>query len=260
MMSSAWLMLLNGRVDEQALRRMLAVNSSVEVVYNGIRTCLFRRVLTNRVDAVTLLLEANPVAAHSVKADGSTLALITCLGSDVMSGQECIDILKLLLSANKNAFKVADNAWTGMYPVHWLARLGPVEALEYLLDACPEVPATTLTVGSKQNLLHCVIDGKSADQVAKACLLCSRYPAMVMQRDRAGRTPLFGATAYYCRLLLRNAPRQNLAELRRLNWQERRTAMYVAYAARFPQGTKPALLARFRLENPDIVKLVVLFL
>jgi hypothetical protein len=66
--------------------------------------------------------------------------------------------------------------------------------------------------------------------------------------------------AYCRRLLLRAAPHLDLAELRRLTWAERRTAMYVAYAATYPKGIKPALLARFRLENPDMVKHVVSFL
>jgi hypothetical protein len=65
---------------------------------------------------------------------------------------------------------------------------------------------------------------------------------------------------YDRRLLLRAAPHLDPAELRRLNWAERRTAMYVAYAAKFQTSSKPALLARFRLENPDIVKHVVSFL
>ena len=177
-----------GHVDERTMRCLLAADSSVEVVYDAIRGCLESEVLTNRVEAVTLLLEANPQAAQDVD-EGSTLALKACDNSDNMSAQECIDVLKLLLAANRDAFKVLCG-FGGCLPVHRLARWGPFEALEYLLDACPEVPATTLPTESKENLLHFAAKTDRDDQAAKARLLCSRYPAMMLQRDDEGRTPL----------------------------------------------------------------------
>jgi hypothetical protein len=63
--------------------------------------------------------------------------------------------------------------------------------------------------------------------------------------------------AYYRRLLLRAAPHLDPAELRRLNWEERRLAMFLAFTA---FGGKPPLLARLRYENVDLVKQVVSFL
>jgi hypothetical protein len=62
---------------------------------------------------------------------------------------------------------------------------------------------------------------------------------------------------YHRRLLLRAAPNLDPAELRRLNWEERRIAMFLAYTA---LSATPPLLARLRYENKDLVKLVVSFL
>ena len=332
----------------------------MEVVYDGVKGCLASKVLTNRLETVTLLLEANPQAAYHTTEYEPTLAHVACENHGEMVAQECIDVLKLLLAVCRDAFKVVDG-FGGCLPVHRLARLGPFEALEYLLDACPEMPTTTLSTESKENLLHFTAKTDGDDQAAKVRLLCSRYPAMMLQRNAVGQTPLHIACqyrssvrgtlvilalceaggrdvasapgvhptdpnyffngwlplhlmmfishslreasllspeadafrqllrlypeaagieagegeykktpyqlaveknlpAYYRRLLLRAAPHLDPAELHRLNWAERRTAMYVAYAARFPKGTKPALLARFRVENPDMVKHVVSFL
>ena len=63
--------------------------------------------------------------------------------------------------------------------------------------------------------------------------------------------------AYYRRLLLRAAPHLDPAELRRLHWEERRLAMFLAFTA---LAGKPPLLARLRYENVDLVKHVVSFL
>ena len=66
-----------------------------------------------------------------------------------------------------------------------------------------------------------------------------------------------GLPTYYRRLLLRAVPHLDPAELRRLNWAERRTAMFVAFAA---VAETPSLLARLRAENKDLVKHVMSFL
>ena len=62
---------------------------------------------------------------------------------------------------------------------------------------------------------------------------------------------------YYRRLLLRAAPHVDPAELRRLNWAERRTAMFVAFAA---VAAEAPVLARLRAESKDLVKQVVSYL
>jgi hypothetical protein len=64
---------------------------------------------------------------------------------------------------------------------------------------------------------------------------------------------------YYIRLLLRAAPTLNPAELHRLNYAERRMAMFLAFKAM--SGTLQApLLARLRGVDKDLVQRVVSFL
>ena len=62
---------------------------------------------------------------------------------------------------------------------------------------------------------------------------------------------------YYRRLLLRAAPHLDPDELHRLNWAERRVAMFVAYR---DETRKTSLLARLRTEYNDFMKHVVSFL
>ena len=64
---------------------------------------------------------------------------------------------------------------------------------------------------------------------------------------------------YYLRMLLRAAPDHNPAELYRLNFAERRMAMFLAFRA-VSKDVKPLFLARLRFENKDLVKHIVLFL
>ena len=64
---------------------------------------------------------------------------------------------------------------------------------------------------------------------------------------------------YYLRLLLRAAPTHNPAELHRLNYAERRMAMFIAFRAATSNPT-PLLMARLLFENKDLVKHVVSFL
>ena len=64
---------------------------------------------------------------------------------------------------------------------------------------------------------------------------------------------------YFLRLLLRAAPTLNPAELHRLNYEERRMAMFLAFRAVTP-SIKAPLVARLRGENKDLVQRVVSFL
>ena len=69
-----------------------------------------------------------------------------------------------------------------------------------------------------------------------------------------------GLPVYYRRLLLRAVPNLDPAELRRLNWEERRLAMFVAFAAVGKQPKTPPLLPKLRATNKDLVMHVVSFL
>ena len=101
------------------------------------------------------------------------------------------------MAANKDALKESAD---GKMPIHLVAAHGPVEVLEYLLDACPEAVKreTAEPAASAATLMHCVAENCHSEQsiknkVAKARLLCLRYPFMISQRDGMGWTPLFRA-------------------------------------------------------------------
>ena len=64
---------------------------------------------------------------------------------------------------------------------------------------------------------------------------------------------------YYLRLLLRAAPTLNSSELHRLNYKERRMAMFLAFKAMSSSMEVP-LLVRLRGESKDLVQRVVSFL
>ena len=64
---------------------------------------------------------------------------------------------------------------------------------------------------------------------------------------------------YFLRLLLRAAPDLDPAELHRLNYAERRMAMFLAFRAA-ASNPSPLLMARLRFVNKDLVKRVVSFL
>jgi len=66
-----------------------------------------------------------------------------------------------------------------------------------------------------------------------------------------------GLPTYYHRLLLRAAPDLDPAELRRLNWAERRMAMFVAFAG---VAKTRLLLVKLRMANMNLLEHVVSYL
>jgi hypothetical protein len=327
----------------------------VEVVYDGITGCFSARwTIKNRVQTVAKLLEANPAVAQHKTDIGHNLAHQACLNSNRMGAADCIEVLKLVLARHTDVLKVANSI--GRLPAHLAATESPVGVLDFVLGEYPEA-ATVVDSQSRNLLLIAAMFGPEELRAAKARLLCARYPAMMLQRDSGGLTPLFlscghghgamarllceaggreaastavlhptnaqyayngwlplhnliaciavtlktgplaeaadafrlllrlypeaagteggiGAThkrtpyqlalavdhklpAYYRRLLLRAAPDLDPAELRRLNWEERRLAMYVAYAT---VAKSPSVLTRLRVAHNELLKNVVSFL
>ena len=95
-------------------------------------------------------------------------------------------------------------------------------------------------------------------------LLLRWHPEAASTEDGVGTTPYqlavdINLPPYYLRLLLRAAPNLNPTELHRLNYAERRMAMFLAFKA-VTSRLKPLLLKRLCFENKDLVKHVVSFL
>ena len=334
---------------------LLEVDSSAEVVGNGIAGCLSFTDYSCVLKRVAMLLKANPEAAKYRFSNGINLLHIAAYQRKV-TFQLCIDVVQRIHTSHKDSVREVDE--NGWLPVHYAARYTTVEVMEFLLGLYPESASLVTTDGSA-NLLRLVVgDQESTTSVmeAKVRFLCSRYPAMILQRNDEGDTPLHGAifinnipavqmlcevggqeqvrvpvahptnnnywlngwlplhylidwhdeslrnsllskaadcfrmllrmypeaagieggvgaskktsyqlavneklSSYYLRLLLRAAPDLNPAELHRLNFAERRMAMFLAFKA-MTKNVEPLLLARLRFEKMDLVKHVISFL
>ena len=346
----------NSSCTDRLIGCLLEVGNSAEVVGNGIAGCLASTDYCCVLERVEMLLKANPEAAKHLNSNGENLLhSAACQGK--LPPQLCIDIMQRILAIHKDAVREVDSG--GWLPVYTAACMSTVEVMEFLLGLYPEFASLITTTGSK-NLLHLAVSGtKSATSVivADVRLLCSRYPAMVLQRDCIGFTPMHLASMckdisaiqilcetggqeqvrlpvahptdascwcngwlplhflinsnagslrdsllskeadcfrmllrwypeaagikggvgfsyikspyqlavdnnlppHYLRLLLRAAPDLDPAELHRLNYAERRMAMFLAFKAR-ASNIDPPFLARLRFAKMDLLKHVVSFL
>ena len=339
----------NSRGSDRLIQCLLEVDSSAEVVWSGILGCTKSTDCSHVLERIELLLKANPEAAKYRIVNYSKHLLHSAIRFDVPF-HECIDIMQWILAIHNDAVREVDE--NGLLPVHYAARHSTVEVMEFLLGLYPE--SASAISGSSENLLHMVAyDKQNTDTVveAKVKFLCSRYPAMILQRQHHGNTPLHRAIharnrrtvqilcevggqeqvkapvahptdanfnfngqlplhdlityigmspldlkaadcfriflgwypeaagiegvyikktpydmavnrdllPYYLRMLLRAAPNQNPAELHRLNYEERRMAMFLAFKAQTSQP-EPVILARFRFAKKDLLKHVISFL
>ena len=338
---------------------LLEVDSSTEVVGNAVYGCVVLMNTRNfqlRMKAIEMLLKANPEAAKYHKSDGSNILHLTAANEKIQS-QQCIDVMTHFLARHKDAVREVDE--DGWLPVHHAARFSTAEVMDFLLGLYPGSASVVTTDGSS-NLLRLAVrdtDNTTSVMEAKVRFLCSRYPAMLVQKDGEGDTPLHYAMIcknipavqilceaggpeqvrllaahptkanheyngwlplhylinwnarsicdsllseaadcfrlflrsypeaagieggvgawykntpyqlavdndlppYYLRLLLRAAPNLNPAELHRLNYAERRMAMFLAFGA-VTSDTQILLLARLRFEKKDLLKHVMSFL
>ena len=347
----------NSSCSDHLVVCLLGIDNSAEVVGNGIAGCLKSIDYSCMLERVEMLLKANPEAAKYHDSDNENL-LHSAAYQRKKPPQLCIDVMQQILAIYEGAVREVDSS-QGWLPVHTAACWSTEEVMEFLLGFYPE-SATVVTDSRLSNLLHlAVCDKENTTSVmeAKVRFLCSRYPAMILQRNFEGDTPLLvsiwfknipavqilcetggqeqvrvpvahptdvnwtysgwlplhflisnhsislrdsllskeadcfrmflrwypeaagieggvGADniktpyqlavdhnlpSYYLRLLLRSAPDLNPAELHRLNYAERRMAMFLTFKAVTSQ-LNPLLLKRLRFESKDLVKHVISFL
>ena len=171
---------------------LLEVDSSAEVVGNGIIGCLESDDYACMLERVDTLLKANPEAAKYREPDSQNLLHIATHNSDIPF-QLCIDVMKRILANHKDA--VREVCSLGWLPIHSATRYKTIEVMEFLLGLYPE-SASVVTTGKSLNLLHLAAnDSENTTSVMEAKLrfLCTRYPAMIVQRDGDGTTPLHEA-------------------------------------------------------------------
>ena len=338
--------------SDRLITCLLEVDSSAEVVGDGIAGCLKSTDDSRMLERVDMLLKANPEAAKYRDGDNENLLHLAARQGQ-LPPQLCINIMQRILAIRKDAVRKVDSQeWL---PVQNAARLSTVEVMEFMLGLYPE-SASVATGMSENLLLLAVSDKENSTSVMedKVRFLCSRYPAMVLQRDGNGFTPLHAAIwnenipamqplceaggreqvrlpvshptnndfwlnnrlplhflissdsvslrdslfskaadcfrlllrwypeaagieggvnkktpyqlavacnlpPYYRRLLLRAAPNLNPAELHRLNYAERRMALFLAFKA-MSSNIDPPFFARLRFAKMDLLKHVVSFL
>ena len=187
----------NSDCDDRLTACLLDVESSVDVIGSGIAGCLRSTDRSRVLERVEMLLKLNPEAGKYRDASGRNLLHIAAatFSFGKMPSQLCIDIMQRILAIHKDAVREVDE--NGWLPVHDAARHSSVEVMEFLLGLYPESASMIATVGS-QNLLHLAIYGNESS-MAKVRFLCSqhcsRYPAIMFQRDGVGLIPLHSAIA-----------------------------------------------------------------
>ena len=189
----------NSSCSDRLITCLLEVDSSAEVVGNGIAGCLKSTDYTSLLERVRMLLTANPEAAKHCNSNGENL-LHLAAQQGKLPFQLCIDIMQRILAIHKDA--VREVCLSGWLPVHNSARSSTVEVMEFLLGLYPESTSVVTTTRSSNLLRLAVNDTENTTSVmeAKARFLCSRYPAMMLQRDDAGGTSLHLA------IFLKNTP------------------------------------------------------
>ena len=205
----------NSSCNGRLMTCLLDVDSSVEVVGNSIRACIFSDDHSSMLEKIEMLLKANPEAAKYRGIYGYE-NLLQSASRSTMPSALCIDVMKRILAIHPDAVKEVAGGTDERpiaiddLPVHTAVKYGSPESLEFLLSVYPE-SATALHPTrdpekeyelweedyfqkKAKNLLHLALSCDDARFTeAKVRFLCSRYPELLYQRGGDGNTPLHQA-------------------------------------------------------------------
>ena len=174
--------------SDRLVNCLLEVDSSAEVVGNGIFGCIKSKNYARMLERVAMLLKANPEAAKYRESNNVNL-LHACIRITDIPFQLCVDVMQRILAIHKNAVREVSSL--GWLPIHSAARFTTVEVMEFLLGLYPE-SASVVTTNKSRNLLHLAANDKentTSVMEDKMRFLCTRYPAMIVQREGDGTTP-----------------------------------------------------------------------
>ena len=170
---------------------------------------------------------------------------------------------KLLLKSNKD----------GMLPIHDYIYFGKPNNNMKIISSICNINTEVLkkpTFVTKRILLHLVINAFKFQPVSPSAdilrLLLRLYPAAVNVKDKFKQTPYDIAVdrkldTYFLRLLLREDLSMNPQELYRLNYKERRMALFIsAGAAIFGSTNEPIIWRMLWMNDKEILKKVISFL
>jgi ankyrin repeat protein len=167
---------------------LIEVDSSVEVIYNGI----------------VKYMESSDDAGH--RGDEMVVLLTMLLNAKLdvtkykdsnifhraslyLRGESGVAVLSLFLTKNNNGLKVVDSI--GLLPIQYAATYSSIDVLKLLHDAHPESLYSSTSLG--ENLLHLVfyaLPNDITDTREKVQYLCNKCPAFIHQKNNVGRTPL----------------------------------------------------------------------
>ena len=120
----------NSSYSDRLITCLLEVDSSAEVVGNGIVECLKTSNHKLILGRVKMLLKANPEAAKYRYSKGMNLLHLPAF-QEKLPFQLCIDLMKMVHVIHKDA--VREKCSRGWLPVHYAARNGTVGVMESLL-------------------------------------------------------------------------------------------------------------------------------
>jgi hypothetical protein len=160
-------------------------------------------------------------------------------------------------------------------PTTFAAVFASVDMLKYLLQLCPEAAATQ-SKRQKQLPLHILLNNPAFPKSLTKCdlekirILLRYHPLAASAPSSKGDTPYSVAVSRgfpdtVKRLLLRADPSIDPAELHRLNYAERRMAMFLAFSAISSSATDSFAIRLRRLKthagtDMPLLRLVVSFL
>jgi ankyrin repeat protein len=234
-------------------------------------------------EVLEFLLGLNPESATSLTSEGSNLLVFAVDDADISSATRKVPYL-----CSRYPEMVLQRSKWGDIPIHFAVFSANFKILPALYEAggieqfkTPIAHPTNATYPHNGYLpLHLFIrkqfpndnDGRMplplSEEADMLRWLLHLYPEAAGIEGGVGagnkKTPYQLAVDrklpdYYRRLLLRAAPTLNPAELHRLNYAERRMAMFLAFKA-LSSTLKAPLFARLRGESKDLVRRVVSFL
>lgn len=244
-------------------------------------------------EAVDLLLSVNPDSAKVAAGTGhlpahyaaefSTAEVLQAIVQAYPEGmyQGCPEdsnntpLLKAVISGNEDTVRFICEEFPsavdiqnvhGLNPIHLAAEGDNLNILNLLHKVCPQNIAKTDNEGRVPLMVFCEMhqDIVQENDREADCLrfLLNHFPESVDVKNNAGDTALSlctGDNSYMRRLLLRAQPQLYPEELAAFNYNNRRMAMFLAFAAINADGI-PCIFSRLRSVDPNLLKHAISYL
>jgi ankyrin repeat protein len=181
--------------------------------------------------------------------EGTPLWLAAGFNSDIR-------VIEFLFSKYPEAIRLKNEGFRSQLPLHVAVEGRSFDVVETVYALYPDAIRIPDSYGRIP--LHAVIYrlttgyARNASSAGILRFLLKHYPAAAAIRDNEGKTPYALAVARQdvpsplLRQLLRAAPEQEPLELRRLNYEDRRGAIYLLFAAKFPSRSENTVWQRLR--------------